>query len=208
MQADDVVGAGERLSLIDEQRQRAKRAVTPTAGLLYGVWGLAYLVAYLTLWFTSRDGSSSTGEAIGYTVYGVSIITALVVTAAHVGRRVAGVRGVSATMGRRYFFTWIAAFGGYGALMSRIGATDGVPDDLRQLVASLLAPLLVGVIYMAAAAVVGDSLMFRVGLWLAAVAGAAALIGAPHHLLVMALLGGGGMLVAAGWSVAAGRRSS
>jgi hypothetical protein len=207
MESERIVDAEERLTLIDGQRQRTERALMPSAALLYGVWGAAYLVAYLGLWLVRDSESGSARFVTGYVVYGACLVAALVVTALHVGRRVAGVRGESATAGRRSFLTWIAAFGGYGALMGQLGVAD-VPDDVRRLVASLLPPLLVGVIYMATASSEGDLLLFRTGLWLAAAAGVAALAGSPAHLLVMAVLGGGGLLVTAAVALVSARRSA
>jgi hypothetical protein len=207
MESERIVDAGERLTLIDEQRQRTQRSVVPSAALLYGVWGAAYLVAYLGLWLVRDSESGSAAFVAGYVVYGASLAAALVVTALHIGRRVAGVRGESTTAGRRHFLTWIAAFGGYAALMGQLGAAD-LPDEVFRLVSTLLPPLLVGVIYMAAAASEGDPLLFRTGLWLAIAAGAAALADSPAHLLVMAVLGGGGLLVAAAVAFMSARRAA
>jgi hypothetical protein len=199
MESERIVDAGERLTLIDEQRQRTQRSVVPSAALLYGVWGAAYLVAYLGLWLVRDSESGSAAFVAGYVVYGASLAAALVVTALHIGRRVAGVRGESTTAGRRHFLTWIAAFGGYAA---------DLPDEVFRLVSTLLPPLLVGVIYMAAAASEGDPLLFRTGLWLAIAAGAAALADSPAHLLVMAVLGGGGLLVAAAVAFMSARQAA
>jgi hypothetical protein len=91
--------------------------------------------------------------------------------------------------------------------MGQLGAAD-LPDEVFRLVSTLLPPLLVGVIYMAAAASEGDPLLFRTGLWLAIAAGAAALADSPAHLLVMAVLGGGGLLVAAAVAFMSARRAA
>ena len=124
------------------------------------------------------------------------MVGAIVVTAVHIARRTAGVRGTSATQGAMYGWAWFTGFATIGALghaLERAGASDAVLTVTMTIVPALV----VGVLYMAGGAIWQDRTQFTLGSWVVVVTIASAVVGPPHMLAVMALAGGGGMLAAA-----------
>ena len=94
-----------RLILGGAPEVRDRLATDPR--VLMGVWGVAWLVGYLALWFTSRPTSTASAAASEFAApavwafivfYGL-LVLAVVVTIIHVTRRGPGLKGASATSG-------------------------------------------------------------------------------------------------------------
>jgi len=194
--AANAVSAEEALEIATREHEQAARNLAPDARVLFGLWGAAWGIGFAALWLTDGDEPRIDLPTVGWIVFGVSMIGALVGTGIHIGRRVHGVHGRSAVMGRRYSAAWVIAFAAYGALMSALGATDA-SDEVLSLLSPLLACLIVGLMYMAAGALWEDSVQFLLGAWITVAVGIAAIVGVPNHLLVMSVLGGGGFLIGA-----------
>ncbi|MGI5188934.1 hypothetical protein ACQEVI_12415 [Promicromonospora sp. CA-289599] len=181
----------ETLRMIREQQETTRDAVEPDGRMLFGVWGLAWLIGYLAMWSTARDTGSP--ERWAAWVFTGCIVGAMVFTIAHSISRTAGTRGVSARVGALYGWTWFLAFAVYGALLGAMGDA-GAPPEALALVANGVAALIVGLMYMAGGMLFCENRMIAIGGWMLITAVVAAYAGMPNTYLVMAVAGGGGFL--------------
>lgn len=196
-------------ALIEAQRARVAAATDIDGRLLFGVWGVAWLLGFGAMYSVAIDPPLLGWPAwLAGVVFAGLLVVALVITAVHIAIRSAGVRGVSASAGAMYGWGWILSFTGVGALGSGL-ARSGASPEVMQLVMTVVPALLVGALYMAGAAIWGSRTQFALGAWIVVVTVAAAAVGPPHLLAVMSVAGGGGMLVgAAGEHLRRGRTGS
>ena len=189
--------AEESLRLIREQRAEAERSLTPDPRLLYGSWGLAWLVGFGLLFL--RDGPD--GRVFVSmprwlplaTLFGLMIIAAVV--SAVVGTRAyRHVTGESSTKGRRYGLAWFMGFFGVGVIAGRL--SDRLPEDEVGLLWASMSVAVVAVLYLAGSAVWSDRPMFVLGSWIGIVNIVGVIAGAGWHSLAIAVAGGGGLLMA------------
>lgn len=185
--------ATEARRLLDDAEQVGKR-LGPDARILYGAWGLAWLLGYGVLWLTSRDGGAP--PAWAFIVFTALLGAAGVVTAVHIARRSGGVRGASATTGTMYGLAWPVAFLATGVMLAALSQA-GLSGANMALVSNGFSVLVVGALYMAGAAMHRDWAWFVLGAWITLVAAVGPVLGVPALFLVMSLAGGGVMLVAA-----------
>ena len=192
-------------ALVAAQRARVLAATDVDGRLLFGVWGAAWLLGFGALYLVSGDRPVIDGDpAVAGWLFAGVLVAAMVVTTVHVGRRTAGVHGTSAVQGAMYGWAWSLGFLGVFALASALRAAGAEPVVV-QAAMTVASPLLVGVLYMAGAAIWQDRTQFALGAWILVVTVVAAFVGLPHMLAVMALGGGGGMLAGA-MAVAVHRR--
>jgi hypothetical protein len=184
-------------ALIDAQRARVAVETDVDGRLLFGAWGVAWLLGFGALFLVAGDEPVVDVER-GYAglFFAAVLVAAMVVTAVHLARRTAGVRGTSATQGAMYGWSWFVGFGGLTVLSLALGRA-GANEDVMATTWTIAPPLLVGVLYMAGAAIWQDRTQFALGVWISVVTMVAAIVGGPGMLAVMALAGGGGMIVAA-----------
>jgi hypothetical protein len=189
--------AAASAALIAEQRAKVAAQTDVDGRLLLGTWGLAWLIGFGALYAVAGDRPvldwSPTAAGI---VFVGCLVSAMVITAVHIARRTAGVHGTSAVQGAMYGWAWFLGFVAVFALPSALGRA-GADDAVVQVAMTLVPPLLVGVLYMAGAAIWRDRTQFALGAWILAMTIVASFVGAPGMLAVMALAGGGGMLVGA-----------
>ncbi|ROP42806.1 hypothetical protein [Pseudokineococcus lusitanus] len=205
--ADDAaLDPREALALLESERDRTQQHLEPDARLIYGVWGVAWLVGFLALWSAST-GAGPLSRPVAFVVFGGLLAVAVVVTAVHSIRRTAGLRGGSAAVGAMYGWAWLLGFGGLFAVMQAAAAAGASPEVLNVLGPALPA-LVVGLLYLAGGALWQERVQYALGAWIIATGAVAALTGWPTNELVMALLGGGGFLVGAVVVALAGRRSA
>ena len=163
--------------------------------MLFGVWGLAWLVGYGVMWWTATTSPTRTATGAGGLVFGAVAVTGLVVTLVHVARATHGIAGTSRTVGAMYGWAWSVGFVGQGLVVAGV-IRAGAGPEVVALVANGAACLVVGLLYMAGGALWQQRSMYAIGTWMIATAGAASLVAMPAGYLVMALAGGGGMLLA------------
>jgi len=192
---DEPVGPEQLLALAERSSAEVLRQTTPSEVLMYWVWGAAWSIGFFGLWLTSGDEPFIDAHTAALWVHGALLVTAVVVTSVHIGRRVHGVYGPSTEVGRRLGTTWLVAFASYGLIMFGLDRVDGA-GDVNSVLSPLLACLIVGVIFMAANTDLGG-VAFVLGAWILLMCGVAALVGDSAFLLVMAIGGGGGFLVTA-----------
>jgi hypothetical protein len=191
----DALDPAGMLALVEGERARAQRAVEPDARVVYGVWGAAWLVGFLVFW-AAATGRAPLPLAAAGAVLAAGLVLAAVVTTAHIGRRMRGVRGVSSRTGAMYGWSWFLGFATLTAVMT--GATrQGLPEETGALLWPVLSGLVVGTLYLAGGALWQDRVQFGLGAWVLVASSLGALVGYPAVHLVMALCGGGGFLLAA-----------
>lgn len=203
--SDDSRHAAELLELLEAEQERAARAIEPDPRLIFAVWGAAWLIGFLGLWAsTSAASPVEVSEITAGLGFFVLFVLAVVVTVVHIGRRTAGVRGVSSRVGAMYGWGWFLSFGALSAIMT--GTRSQVPLETWSLLWAVLSGLVVGALYLAGGALWQDRVQYGLGVWILVSSAAGGLAGYPHAYLVMALAGGGGFLLAALFFSARGRR--
>lgn len=179
--------------------------LNPDPRVLFGVWGIAWLVGFGALWITARDAVDLQPAGWAFAVFYALLAAAVVVTIVHVARRSRGLRGTSATTGAMYGWSWCVAFVVVGLVLGALARADADPAVMA-IVSTALPCLVVGVLYMAGAATYRDGSWFALGAWIAVMAGIGAMAGVPSIYVVMSVAGGGGLLVGALACHVAGRR--
>lgn len=181
----------ETLRMIQQQQEAARDATEPDGRLLFGAWGLAWLIGYLAMWSTARDTGTPATWA-GW-VFTACIVGAMAFTIVHSIARTTGTRGASARSGALYGWTWFLAFVVYGTLLGAM-RDAGASAEVMAVVANGVACLIVGLMYMAGGLLFCENRMSAVGGWMLVTAVVAAYAGMPNTYLVMAVAGGGGFL--------------
>lgn len=198
--ADDADGAtpgpAESLAIIDAQRALVRDRAEPDGRLLFGLWGVAWVIGYSALFWTAKDAVGQRPAAWAFTVFAACLGIAVVVTIVHVLLRTRGVRGISARSGMMYGWSWTIGFVGIVAINNGL-MRAGAGTEVLDLAWNALPCLFVGVMYLAGGALWQEWTVFVLGVWIILVAGAATVVGLPTTYLVMATAGGGGMLVGA-----------
>jgi len=197
MAEDDVLDARQAAELLRRSADHARERLMVNQPLIYGAWGLAWLIGCGAMWLSVLGQHPFRGAA-GWAsaVLGVGIGLAIVVTAIATVRASSGVGGVSARQGMMFGLAWPV---GFAALFIIIGAASHFGASARVMgVLGAAGPLLlVGLIYMVAAGLWLDWVMFCLGVWELAVAAAGAWTGPVGVLFMDAVAGGGGFLAAA-----------
>lgn len=194
---DEILDPRAGAALIAEQRARVEAATAVDGRVLFGAWGLAWSVGFLLQWL-AWPGAPRIGLPYGgaLAIFTGLLLAAGVVTAVHLARCSAGVRGTSASQGAMYGWAWFLSFCGVGALGAWLG-TSGVSDEVMAVGMTGSSTLLVGALYMAGGAMLNERTQFALGAWICVTTAAGLLTGPPTLLVVIAVAGGGGMLLAA-----------
>jgi hypothetical protein len=196
MADDDLLDAGQAAELLRRSADHARRRLMVNQPLIYGAWGVAWLVGCGAMWL-SVLGQHPFAGAAGWAsaVLGAGIALAIVATALATGRASRGIGGVSARQGMMYGLSWPAGFAALFALIGAAGHFGASPAAMG--VVGAAGPLVVvGLIYMVAAGMWLDWIMFWLGGWQLLVAAIGAWTGPVGVLLMNALAGGGGFLAA------------
>jgi hypothetical protein len=198
----------ESLRLIAAQQEKAKD-VEPDGRVLYGVWGLAWLLGYTTLYASSLrtadaagavTGPTGAGGAVGqpepwaFLAFTFLIVAAVAITIVHIMTRTSGLRGTSARSGALYGWAWFISFAAMSMVLGGL-ARAGANPEVMALASNSLSCLVVGIMYLAGGAMWQESRLYVLGVWILIVAGAATIVGLPGLYLVMAAAGGGGFLL-------------
>lgn len=204
MVGDDAPPASpaETLRLIEAGRAATARSMRPSPLLTYVPWGLAWSVGFGLLYLRfGPDGRvfvSMPDWLPLATLYALMVVAFVVSGRAGVqaGRHV---RGESSIRGLQYGLSWFAAFAAVMVIASRY--SDILPPVESGLLWASLSVGVVGVMYMAGAAVWQAWDMFVLGVWMTLANVGGVLAGPGWHSLVICLAGGGGLLVGGlvGW---------
>jgi hypothetical protein len=195
--ADDELGTRQAAELLQRSAEHARQRLMVNLPLIYGAWGLAWLIGCGAMWLSVLGQHPFRGAA-GWAsaVLGTGIVLAIIATGITTGRASRGIGGVSARQGMMYGLSWPAGFAALFALIGAVAHFGASPAAMGVLGAA--APLvLVGLIYMVAAGLWLDRVMFWLGAWELLVAAIGAWTGPVGVLLMDAVAGGGGFLAAA-----------
>lgn len=198
MSTNDELDPRSAMDLVESTTRDASRSLEVDDGLLFLVWGGAWVAGYGAIFLSIRDQDPYVGPAVwAFLVLAVSLALAAAFTAIIVTRASHGVEGPSAKSGLMYGLSWPIAF---VALFSLEGALAkaGASDPVLGLVAAAGPALLVGVIYMVGAAIWRSTLMFALGAWLCLVVFFGAYAGVVGFTAIMAVAGGGGFVLTGG----------
>jgi hypothetical protein len=184
-------------AILQETRDRARRALVVRRPVLLAVWGAAWMVSDGVIWLSVRGQRPYDGPTpAGLLTLTMVIAAAAVFTVIYVGRAGSGVGGLSVLQRRILLLSYL---GGYVALFTLEAAIDHAGASRAVLgVYGAAAPiLLVALIIAASAAVFLDWSLLGLGLWLLAVAAGSGFAGPVTVWAVSALAGGGALLVMA-----------
>jgi hypothetical protein len=184
------------LALVESERARTSAAIGPDPLLVYGVWGLAWLLGFGALYLARAEtGPVTVSLVVAGATFFLLLASAMVITGVHMARRFSGVRGISSQVGAMYGWAWTLGFLTYAAIMGG-AARAGVEEPVIGLLWSAGSGLVVGLLYLAGGALWQDRVQYGLGAWILICSGAGALAGTPGIYLVMSLAGGGGFLLA------------
>lgn len=201
--AEELLSPEQCLTIIERQQADVARRVDVNSGLLYALWGLAWLIGFGLYWLEAT-GRLTVDKAVLDVVFFVLLAGAGVTTSVVTTRAVSGIGGPGSLAGAYYGLSWIFGLGAFSLLMGAF-TRAGADAELMSLLSSSIAVLVVGLLYCAGAAIWRSQAQFRLGAWILVVVVVAAWLGLPEHYLVLSLAGGGGLLAAAGLSSLNGR---
>jgi hypothetical protein len=186
----------ETLLLIETERAAAERSMSPDPRLTYVPWGVAWLVGHGLLYLRYGPDDQVLVPMPGWlplAVLYVLLVAAMVITARtgiQAGRHV---KGESSTRGLLFGLSWFAAFASVAVIAGRL--SDKLPSAEVGLLWAGLSVAVVGVLYMAGAAIWQSREMFILGVWISVANIAGILAGPGWHALITSVAGGGGLLV-------------
>ncbi len=197
--ADEEAGMDlqEASAVMQEARDRARRALVVRRPVLLVVWGAAWMVSDGVIWLSVRGQRPYTGPTPAALATLVMVIAAATVFAViYLGRAGSGVGGLSVLQRRILLLSYL---GGYVALFTLEAAIDhaGASRAVLAVYGAAAPILLVALIIAASAAVFLDWSLLGLGLWLLAVAAGSGFAGPVTVWAVSALAGGGALLVMA-----------
>jgi len=153
-------------AIIEESGERARRALYVRRPVLFGIWGLAFLVCYGACWLSVLGQRPYTGPTpAALLTLTIVVAAAYAATVVLVGRAGMGVGGRSALQRRIMLMAYFCAYVGLFVLeaaLDHAGASRAVLG-----VYGAAAPLLLaGVVAAAASALALDWWLFGLGIWL------------------------------------------
>jgi hypothetical protein len=187
----------ETIRLIDAGRAEAERSMTPDPRLTYLPWGVAWFVGFGLLFLRFGPGDSVLVSVPGWlplTVLYVLLVAASVLSAAAGVKSGRHVRGESSIRGMQYGLSWFAAFAAVVAIAARYSGGLLPPPEVG-LLWGALSVAVVGVLYMAGAAIWQAREMFTLGVWITVANIGGVVAGPGWHSLVVCLAGGGGLIM-------------
>jgi len=185
----------EMLRLIAAERGATQRSLQPDPRLTYLPWGVAWFVGFGLSFL--RFGPNERVLVPMPSWLPLAVLYALLIAAFVISARAgikAGqhVKGESSIRGLQYGLSWFVAFGAVAAIGTRYNDVLSGPEI--GLLWSGLSVAVVGVLYMAGAAIWQSWEMFFLGAWISLTNIAGFVAGPGWHALVICLAGGGGLL--------------
>lgn len=190
--ADDTApSAADALAIIERTQSHTVSRLTPNVGLIYAMWGIAWLVIGVA-WFLARLGTVTESTA-GWTT-GAIVVVGLVVSTVLGVRGGRGVRGPSSTQGLWYGLAWPISMSLLGVIVGGIGSL-GVSGEVMAVLSPGLFVFLAGALYLVSGALWTSVPDYVLGAWIMVVAVASVLVGRPAGPLVIGIGGGGALLL-------------
>ncbi|MDW4571311.1 hypothetical protein R8Z57_00795 [Microbacterium sp. M3] len=195
--ADDApLDPAAMLALVDDQRRSVERQMAGFVPYIVTAWGVAWLVGFGALWLIEGLAPAfSLPASIAFSIFGVCIVGAIVVSAVFGARSGRGLRGNpgEAFTGIVYGCAWWIGSIAIVGLGQGLHA-NGMSADLAEIYYPVAFVSFAGIMYVLAAAIWRAVPMLVVGVWTVVVAVAAPFFGVPTQYLVLALGGGLGFL--------------
>ena len=169
---DDGTGMGpqDAAAIMQQARERAEHELTINGPVIFITWALLYLVGNTVIWLSVRVQHPYQGPA-GYlqAALGLLALLALGVTLVVTDRATSGIGGASALRRRIYWLSIAIGLVGLTIMEGSLRHNHVSPTVISVIMAS--APLLMaGVVLVAGTAAWLNWHMFRLGIWLIAVA--------------------------------------
>ena len=185
------------LALAGAQKHRIETLDLGNVVGMLVAWGIAWGVGFLALWAgVDPDAPVTLPVGVGATVFGVLVAAGIAVSIVLGTRMSRGMRGSARFAGMVYGWSWTG--GTMGAWVIGVGLMRaGMSSDLALLFFPAVYSLVVGLLYLAAAAIWPNRPQLILGVWMIVVGSLATFAGAPLNLPIMAVAGGGGFLVGA-----------
>ncbi len=193
----------EMMALLQAQQRSTSGELGGPVPLILAAWGLAWLVGFLVLWVS---GGGVPGVEIpaqtAFTLFATVLSLAVV---ASIGLGIWSSRGIksgatSAFQGAVYGVSWSLSLIAAAVIGSGL-IENGMSGELASLYFPSVMCLVVGVLYLAGAALWRAIPLLVAGPWLLLIAAVAPYLGAPNNNLLMAI-GGGGAFLAVGIAAA------
>lgn len=184
------------LAAITATESTTRKALGPDVTVLYLVWALAYFVGYGLLHAATRQWIALPYSAA--LLIGAVLLLAAIVFSAVLGiRSGTQVRGDSRFAGMAYGFSWMGGFATLATLSIAIAnlLPDAAPATVGWII-NAVAILVVGLMYMAGAAVFQDRPMFILGMCFT-VLNVAGLLAGPALFMAIFAIGGPVLFIAA-----------
>lgn len=196
---DTALDPAAALALIGRQQEVMGKQTARDIPWILLAWGVAWSVGFGMLWLIdgAKPGFSIPlpVAAITFAVLTIGAIVASAVIGARAGR---GIRTspAAAFTGTVYGITGSVGFFALFAFGTAL-VYNGMPADLQNIYYPVGSALLVGIMYLMAAAIWRTKSLIILGGWIILVALVAPFLGYPNHYLVFAIAGGGGFLISA-----------
>ncbi|MBM7768367.1 hypothetical protein [Glutamicibacter nicotianae] len=179
---------------IEEDAQQAREGMSPNQHLLFSIWGGAWIIAFLGLYFAlAPQGSPLLPAAVGIGIAAAAFLIAIVISAVHSAKRGSGTKGPSMVQGAIYGNTFslgmiITALLGWRLHAEGLSSMGMVTFALSSLC------LVIGVLVVAGSLLFNDRTQLIFGAWILAIALLSLAAPAPLNLLA-GVLGGLGFIV-------------
>ncbi len=180
------------LAVLADQQRIVSRMLGGYVWVITGSWGIAWLFGFLAIWLMDAGLSGFVMPTwLGWTTFATLFAAAIVVSAVLGVRSGRGIRSNSANAftGTVYGVTWAVAM----VFISVLGAallSHGMSAELADLFYPSVYTLVVGILYLAAAAIWRVVQMIVAGAFLIVLASVAPFLGHPTNYLVFGIAGG------------------
>lgn len=179
---------------IEADAQQAREGMSPNQHLLFSIWGGAWIIAFLGLYFVlAPQGSPLLPAAVGIGIAAAAFLIAIVISAVHSAKRGSGTKGPSMAQGAIYGNTFslgmiITALLGWRLHAEGLSTMGMVTFALSSLC------LVIGVLVVAGSLLFNGRTQLIFGAWILAIALLSLAAPAPLNLLA-GVLGGLGFIV-------------
>lgn len=209
--ADGGLEPAAALATISEQQTTYLRHMEVYSAPLYLAWGLAWLIGYGVC--SLSVGGDYELPRNSWLAFMGCLAAAAVFTCVYIARRSRGLRGRSSWVGTLYGLAWaggmILAFttsSRLGSFLSELGTAQAT--NMGAILSNALPCLVVGVLFLAGAAIWEETSLAVTGGWVLVVTLVATVVGGRALWAIMALAGGGGLLAAGILTALLGRQSA
>lgn len=189
----------EMLALARSQQDAVSRRLARQIPWILVAWGVAWTVGFGLLWLI--DGARpafSVPLPVAAGAFAALMVAAIVVSAVVGTLSGRGIRSTPAAAftGIVYGVTGSVAFVAMYVFAAGL-VHNGMPPELQSIYFPVASSLIVGIMYLIAAAIWHQVPMIYLGGWIILVALVCPFFGYPHHYLVLATAGGGAFFVSA-----------